>query len=52
MRADFPAKFVLATCCVGLGLIAFRSVRLVGVCLALASGRVRRGRSSVSAVGG
>ena len=44
MRTDIPAKVVIASCLVGLGMIAFRSIRLVGVCLVLADGRIRRGR--------
>lgn len=45
MRSDAAAKFVIASCVVGLGMVAFRSIRLVGVCLALAGGRIRRRQS-------
>ncbi len=50
MRADIPAKAVVATCVIGLGLIAFRSLRLAGVALVLAGGMIRRGRRGATAL--
>ena len=44
MRSDFPAKVVVASAIVGLGLITFRVLRLAGVCLALAGGKGRVNR--------
>ncbi|MDH3359456.1 MAG: hypothetical protein OEL55_01170 [Desulfobulbaceae bacterium] len=51
MRDDQPARLVIATCCVGLGFIAFRLVRLVGVCSILVGDRMRRGGSRVADAG-
>ena len=44
MRTDLTSKFIVASCCAGVGLVALRAFHLVGVCLALVGGRVKQGR--------